>query len=172
MVAFLGIREVESVCTGKETMPSALYLTQDGLDKLDQELKELKGRRKDIIKRIQEAKEFGDLSENSEYDDAKNEQAFVEGRIQEIEEVLSRAKVISTDNKHGGIVVLGSKVIVEADGEETFTIVGATEADPLSGKISADSPTGKALMGRKIGEKVSVQAPSGTIEYTVKAVKL
>lgn len=153
-------------------MPSALYLTQDGLDKLDQELKELKGRRKDIIKRIQEAKEFGDLSENSEYDDAKNEQAFVEGRIQEIEEVLSRAKVISTDNKHGGIVVLGSKVIVEADGEETFTIVGATEADPLSGKISADSPTGKALMGRKIGEKVSVQAPSGTIEYTVKAVKI
>jgi len=152
-------------------MPSALYLTQDGLDKLDQELKELKGRRKDIIKRIQEAKEFGDLSENSEYDDAKNEQAFVEGRIQEIEEVLGRAKVVKPDAKTGKLVVLGSKVVVDADGEEEFIIVGAAEADPLAGKISADSPTGRALMGKSVGEKVSVQAPSGTIEYTIKAVK-
>lgn len=152
-------------------MVGALYLTQEGLEKLHSELDELKGRRKEVVKRIQDAKDFGDLSENSEYEDAKNEQAFVEGRIQEVEEVLRKAKVAERGKNCGQEVDLGCTVVVVVDGEEeTWQIVGATEANPIKGKISVDSPTGKALLGKSAGAKVSVETPSGTIEYKIKSV--
>lgn len=152
-------------------MVGALYLTQEGLDKLHSELDELKGRRKEVVKRIQDAKEFGDLSENSEYEDAKNEQAFVEGRIQEVEEVLRKAKVAERGKSGGTGIDLGSVVVVLVDGqEESYHIVGATEANPTRGKISVDSPTGKALLGKSSGDKVVVETPSGQIEYKIKSV--
>jgi transcription elongation factor GreA len=152
-------------------MVGALYLTQEGLDKLHSELAELKGRRKEVVKRIQDAKDFGDLSENSEYEDAKNEQAFVEGRIQEVEEVLRMAKVAQRQKGSKSGVDLGCTVTVVVEGgEETYQIVGATEANPIKGKISIDSPTGKAFLGKNAGDKVLVETPSGKIEYKIKSL--
>ncbi len=152
----------------KVYMAGALYLTQEGLDKLHAELAELKGRRKEVVKRIQDAKDFGDLSENSEYEDAKNEQAFVEGRIQEVEVVLRMAKVAQRQKGSKSGVDLGCTVTVVVDGgEETYQIVGATEANPIKGKISIDSPTGKAFLGKNVGDKVLVETPSGKIEYKI-----
>jgi len=154
-------------------MSDTVYLTQEGLDKLAEELKELKTvRRKEVVRHIQEAKEYGDLSENSEYEQAKNEQAFVEGRIGEIEEILRKAKVVKPHDSANHAASLGSTVTVVVDGqEETYMLVGATEANPIGGRISVESPTGKALLGRTKGEKVTVQAPSGVIAYKVKEVK-
>lgn len=153
-------------------MPDTLYLTREGLDKLAEELSQLKLRRREVVKRIQEAKEYGDLSENSEYDDAKNEQAFVEGRISEVEEIMRKAKVVNKEHKTTHVIELGATVVVEMDSEEDiYIIVGATEADPMKGKVSVDSPTGKAFLGHKAGEKVVVQAPSGKVEYLIKSVK-
>ncbi len=153
-------------------MSEVVYLTKEGLEKLASELKELKSvRRKEVVKHIQEAKEFGDLSENSEYEDAKNEQAFVEGRISELEDIMRKAKVIDSRHKDS-TVALGCVITVEADGDqEVYTLVGATEADPRKGRISIESPTGKALIGHKKGETVTVQAPSGKIQYKIKDIK-
>jgi len=154
-------------------MEEQVVLTKEGHAELQRELEELKTERQPaVIKRIQQAKEFGDLSENAEYDDAKNEQGFVAGRIAEIEEILKRAKVVHPAKTNGGIVQLGSRVKVHIDGEEAdLTIVGAAEADPIKEKISHESPLGKALLGKKTGDKVEVTAPSGTLLYTIRSVK-
>ncbi len=144
-----------------------VYLTAQGLEKLKAELEQLVTvERPRVAARIHEAKLDGDLSENAEYEDAKQEQSFLEGRIATLEQQIRNAAVIAKGN--GDKVDIGSKVVIKgADGEETFTIVGSAEASPRDGRISNESPVGAALMGRKKGEKVVVQAPSGPIEYTL-----
>lgn len=144
-----------------------VYLTAEGLEKLRAELDQLiTVERPRVAARIHEAKLDGDLSENAEYEDAKQEQSFLEGRIATLELQLRNAEVIEKTN--GERVGIGSKVVIKgSDGEETFTIVGSAEAAPREGRISNESPVGVALMGRKKGDRVVVQAPSGPIEYTV-----
>ena len=144
-----------------------VYLTAEGLEKLKAELNELITiDRPRVAARIHEAKLDGDLSENAEYEDAKQEQSFLEGRIATLEGQLRNAAVIEKTN--GDSVGIGSKVVIKgSDGEETFTIVGSAEAAPREGRISNESPVGAALMGRKKGDTVTVQAPAGPIEYTL-----
>lgn len=146
-------------------------LTPEGLRKLEEELEYLKGtRRKEVAERIKQAKEFGDLAENAEYDDAKNEQAFVEGRILQIEQMLRSARVIDNNSGDSDTVAVGSTVRVKdvAAGDElTYTIVGSAEADPLQDRISNESPVGHALLGRKRGETVTIRVPAGTLKYTI-----
>lgn len=152
-------------------------VTKEGLKKLKDELDYLKNvRRREVAQRLKEAISYGDLSENSEYEEAKNEQAFVEGRILELEHKIKSAKIITdkTDKKAGKEVNIGSHVTVrnvDADeAEETYTIVGATEADPFDHKISNESPIGKALLSKVRGDTVKVQTPSGSIEYEITKV--
>ena len=149
---------------------NVIKLTKSGVEKLKSELESLKKtKRPAVIDRIKRAKDYGDLSENAEYEDARNEQSFIEGRIQEIEHMLKYSEVI--ESKHEGMVGLGSVVKVEMDGEKMeYEIVGSTEADPISGKISSDSPIGKALVGGKAGEKVSAKTPGGVIEIKIVSV--
>jgi transcription elongation factor GreA len=149
-------------------------LTPEGLRKLEEELDFLKTvKRKEVAERIKQAKEFGDLSENSEYEDAKNEQAFTEGRILTLEGMLRNARVIDNHEVRSDVVSIGSTLkLVDEEGEElTFTIVGSPEADPAHDKISNESPVGRAVLGRRKGETVTVQAPAGTIKYTIKVIK-
>ena len=148
-----------------------ILITQEGLEKLQTELEELtKVRRPDVVSRIKTAKELGDLSENAEYTSAKEEQSFIEGRIQEIEHTLKHAKVVSS--KHSGTVGIGSQVKVMVDGEaDEFELVGQTESDPDNGKISVDSPVGQALLGHKAKDKIKVETPDGSIDYTVISVQ-
>ena len=144
------------------------YISKDGLDKLRAELDEMVAvRRPEIAQRIHDAKEHGDLSENAEYEDAKNEQAVVEGRIQTLEAMIKNATLIDehTSTDH---VQIGSTVKVKGDdGPETFLIVGSAEAKPAQGRISNESPVGRALLGRKKGEKVVVKVPAGDFAYTI-----
>ena len=148
------------------------FLTKEGFDKLQHELDYLrKDRRQEVAARLREASDGEDLIENAEYEAAKNEQAFVEGRIKELEILLATAKIIKKER--GGIIQVGSKVTIQEKGykeQETFTIVGAAEADPGKGKISNDSPLGRALIGHKKDESVQVEAPDG--EFTVKIIKV
>jgi transcription elongation factor GreA len=149
-------------------------MTAEGKEKLEKELENLKTvKRKEVVERIKIARSFGDLSENSEYDAAKDEQAFVEGRISTLENMIRNAKIIQEDDMNSDTVQLGKKVtFVELpDGdEESYTIVGSAEADPFEGKISNDSPIAKSLLGHKVGAKVSVQTPGG--EMNVKIVEV
>jgi len=148
------------------------FLTREGYEKLQEELDHLRTvRRQEIANRLHEAMEGGELIENAEYEDAKNEQAFVEGRIKELEILLATARVVTDEEKHDSIQV-GSKVtLLEEDGlSEEFTIVGAAEANPRGGKISNESPLGKALLNHKSGESVKVEAPGGA--FTVKIAKV
>jgi transcription elongation factor GreA len=144
------------------------YLSKDGLDRLRVELDEMVNvRRPEVASRIHDAKEHGDLTENAEYEDAKNEQAFVEGRIQTLEALIKNATIID-ENHSNDHVQIGSTVAVKsADGEERFTIVGSTEARPNEGRISNESPVGRALLGKKKGEKVLVRVPAGDFTYTI-----
>ncbi len=144
------------------------YLSRDGLEKLRTELEEMINvRRPEVAVRIHDAKEHGDLTENAEYEDAKNEQAFVEGRIQMLEALIKNATIID-ENHSKDHVQIGSTVEVKsADGEERFTIVGSAEARPNEGRISNESPVGRALLGRKKGEKVVVRVPAGDFTYTI-----
>jgi transcription elongation factor GreA len=150
-------------------------MTQAGKDKLEQELEQLKSvKRKEVVERIKIARSFGDLSENSEYDSAKEEQAFVEGRITTIENMIRNAKIIKEDEVASDSVALGRSVtFVELpDGEEeTYTIVGSAEADPFEGKISNDSPIAKSLLGKKVGDQVSVQTPGGDMSVRIVSIK-
>jgi transcription elongation factor GreA len=153
----------------KETL-----LTPEGLRKLEEELDFLKTvKRKEVAERIKQAKEFGDLAENSEYEDAKNDQAFTEGRILTLEAMLRTARVIDNHDVRSDVVSIGSTLkVMDEDGEElTFTIVGSPEADPSHDKISNESPVGRAVLGKRKGDTVSVQAPAGTIKYTIKGIK-
>ncbi|HEX3082602.1 MAG TPA: transcription elongation factor GreA [Candidatus Saccharimonadia bacterium] len=146
------------------------HLTADGIQALKDELHALStSKRSEIAERLKEAKADGDLSENAMYDAARDEQSFVEGRISEIEHILKHAVVIS--NKGTGSVSLGSKVQVELEeGEQEYVIVGSTEANPDEGKISDQSPIGKALMGKKAGDEVEIEVPSGKITYKIKRI--
>ncbi len=146
-------------------------LTKAGLAKLKEEYEYLvKRKRPQVTERIQRAREFGDLSENSEYDAAREEQSFVEGRIAELEEILSNIEVVESERTD--FVVIGSKVVVEFDGEiEEFTIVGSLEADPANGKISNESPVGSALLGARIGEVVEVATPIVKVKYKILEIK-
>jgi len=147
-----------------------IFLTPVGFRKLEEELEYLKTvRRREVAERIRQAKEFGDLSENSEYEDAKNEQAFVEGRIRELEVLLRNARVIA-ENGSNGIVEIGSRVRLRdlGTGEEfEFQIVGSAEADPAQNRISHKSPVGQAVLGRRPGEVVEVQTPGGRAVYEI-----
>jgi transcription elongation factor GreA len=144
------------------------YISKDGLEKLREELTEMTSvRRPEIAQRIHDAKEHGDLSENAEYEDAKNEQAFVEGRIQALESMIKNASIID-ENHSTDHVQIGSTVKVTGeDGEESFMIVGSAEAKPAAGRISNESPVGRALLGRKKGEKVVVKVPAGDFTYKI-----
>ena len=147
-------------------------LTKEGLQKLQEELDYLKNvKRREVAERIKEAISYGDLSENSEYEDSKNEQAFVEGRILELEEKVKSAKVI-TEHKNTKTVQLGSHVVIQnltrkSSDKESYLIVGSTEADPLNHKISNESPIGHALLEHKSGDVVSATTPSGVLDYKI-----
>lgn len=149
-------------------------VTREGLKRLKEELQHLRTvRRREVAQRLKEAISYGDLSENSEYEEAKNEQAFVEGRIIELEQKIKNAKLIAEGAhlQHGKEVNIGSSVTIRsvaADGEaETYTIVGATEADPFSHKISNESPIGKAVIAKRRGDTVTVQTPAGAAHYEI-----
>jgi transcription elongation factor GreA len=162
------LRERGDIAKGDIEMNNKpVYLTAEGLAKLKAELDHLvTSERPRIAARIHDAKLDGDITENAEYEDAKQEQSFLEGRIATLESQLKNAEVIAKAN--GDKVGIGSKVVIKgSDGEETFTIVGSAEAAPREGRISNESPVGAALMGHKKGDKVTVQAPAGPVSYTV-----
>ena len=144
------------------------YITQEGLEKLKEELHELKTvRRFEVAKRIEKAKEMGDLSENAEYADAKDEMAFIEGRILELENSIARAVIIE-ENKNKDKVTIGSKVTIKCDGvEKIYTIVGSNEADPVRGFISNETPLGSALLYKKKGDEFEVKTPKGLMKCKV-----
>jgi len=149
-------------------MNSSQYFTPERLEELKKELNELKTkRRQEVADRLKRAKEYGDLSENSEYSEAKDEQAQLEARIFELEETIKNAQLIQMTSGRA-VVQIGSTVIVEKGGKTSrYTIVGSNEAKPEEGKISNESPLGKAFLGKKPGESVTVTTPSGKIEYKV-----
>lgn len=148
-----------------------VILTVEGLKRLEEELEQLKSvRRREVAGRIKQAIEFGDISENSEYEDAKNEQAFIEGNIMALEKKLRNARVIDTNDVDVASVSVGSTVRIKemSSGDElNYTIVGSVEADPVKNKISNESPVGKALLGHIIGDIVDVNVPVGIIKYKV-----
>ena len=152
-------------------MQKKYLLTQDGLVKLNEELKHLVNeKRKEVIERIREAAAHGDLSENADYAQAREEQSFIEGRIQEIEDMIKNAEIITASTQHNSVTI-GSTIKVKINGDEkTYTIVGSNEANPLDGKISNESTVGKALLGKKIGDKVAIATPTGEKEYEVTAI--
>lgn len=151
-------------------MADEVLLTKEGYEKTKQELEQLKSvERKAVAERIKEARAFGDISENAEYDAAMNEQAELEERITQLEAMLRQAKIIDGKAPRGKVNV-GSKVLIEdvnTKKEKTFTIVGATEADPFNGLISNESAVGHALIGHKVGDVVDIEAPGGKLEYKV-----
>jgi len=151
------------------------FLTPEGLKKLEEKLDHLRTvRRNEVAERIKEARSFGDISENSEYEDAKNEQAFIEGEIAELEKMLRNAKIIDQGEVDVNIVSIGSTVKVkdlEFDEVEEYTIVGSAEADPAVNKISNLSPVGSSLLGHGVGETVTVQVPAGNIQYEILEIK-
>lgn len=155
----------------EETVVNRVVLTPDGKRKLDEELNELKSvKRVEIAKEIEVARSFGDLSENAEYDEAKNEQARIEGRIRDLEEMLRNAQVVEQGDNPAGSVGVGSTVKVfdlEYEEEDTYTVVGATEADPAHLKVSTESPIGKALLGAEVGQVVEAQTPGGLIRLRI-----
>lgn len=152
-------------------MSKKYLLTQEGLAKLNEELKYLiNDKRKEVIERIREAAAHGDLSENADYAQAREEQSFIEGRIQEIEDMVKNAEIITASTQHNNVTI-GSTVTVQVNGaDKTYTIVGSNEANPLEGRISNESMVGKALLGKKIGDVVTISAPAGDMEYKITAI--
>lgn len=153
-----------------------VLVTKAGLDKLKSELKSFQEvRRKEVASRLKEAIAYGDLSENSEYEEAKNEQAFVEGRIVELEQMVIHAKIITDDKRGEDTVQIGTTVtvqnITEEDEAETYTIVGSTEADPIAHRISNESPIGSAILGKAKNDVVKVKVPAGVFEYKILKIK-
>ncbi|HOD01651.1 MAG TPA: transcription elongation factor GreA [bacterium] len=148
-----------------------LSLTPEGLQKIRDELKDLiENKRPEVAKRIQNARDAGDISENSEYDAAKQEQSYVEGRIAELEDIIKNSRV--SEVKTNDMVGVGCKVTLHMESsEDTFYIVGAPEADPLANKISYESPLGSALLGKRVGEKVEFEAPVGKLIYTITKIE-
>ncbi|RCW52680.1 MULTISPECIES: transcription elongation factor GreA [Halanaerobium] len=156
-------------------MADQVMLTEEGFEKLENELEYLETeKRREVAKRIKVAREFGDISENSEYDDAKNEQAFVEGRIQEIKNMLNNAHVVKDEEVTDKKVNLGTTVMLhdlDSDEKISYTLVGSAEADPLNYKISNESPIGKAILGHAIGDEVTVETPAGKVDYEIISIK-
>jgi transcription elongation factor GreA len=154
-------------------MAKEVVLTREGFQKLKEEIDELSiVRRREVAERIKEAREFGDISENSEYDDAKNEQAMLEARIAQLEERLRDAVVIDEAELSTDVVALGSLVTIDApSGKATYQLVGSAEADPDEKRLSNESPIGKAILGRKKGEMVDVVTPSGPVKIKIVAIK-
>lgn len=152
-----------------------VVLTYDGLKKMEEELENLKVvRRKEVAEKIKEARGQGDLSENAEYDAAKEEQAEIEARIVHLEKMLRNAEVIDDDELSSDVITVGSRVKlydIEFDEEVEYSIVGSAEADPMEGKISNESPVGLGLLGHKVGETISIEAPSGIVEFKVIEIK-
>lgn len=147
-------------------MKKTYQITEDGKQELEGELEQLKGRRGAIADKIAEARDYGDLSENAEYDAAREEQGLVESRIAEIEDILLNAEIIKSAGK--GKVGLGSVVELKTDTKTvTYTVVGPVEADPLEGKISNESPIGVALFGKKVGDTATITTPKGEISYEI-----
>lgn len=148
-----------------------VILTQDGLKKLEEELENLKSvKRREVAERIKVAIGYGDISENSEYEDAKNEQAFIEGRIITLEKMLRNARIINNDEVDTNTVSIGSKVVlqdVEFKENVEYSIVGTAESDPSQNKISNESPVGKAILGKKKGSVVDVNVPAGVVQYKI-----
>lgn len=149
-------------------MANQTYLSPEGIESLKKELQDLKTtKRQEIAKRLQEAKDLGDLSENAEYFEAKEAQSLNESRIAELEDLLKTAVVIETPNEED-IVRIGSKIEVKSkNGTEVFTIVGSTEAKPQEGKISNESPLGRAFLGHKTGEEIEIKTPGGSVDYKI-----
>lgn len=149
-----------------------IYVTEDGLKDLKKELAELKtDKRPEVLDRVSQARSMGDLSENSEYTAAQEELAQIDARIEELDDMLKRVKIIEED-EGGNAVKLGSKVhVLVGSKKEVFTIVGEWEADPHARKISHESPLGKALIGKAVGDKVEVEAPAGKILYTIQTIE-
>lgn len=154
---------------------NTVYLTSQGLHKLEEELEYLTTvRRREVATQIAEAKAEGDISENAGYDEAKNAQAFLEGRIRDLEAKLRNAQIIDESSVPADVAALGRTVVVVENGyddEETYVIVGSTEADPANGRISNESPIGKALLGKTVGESICVETPGGEVEFTIKRVE-
>ena len=152
-----------------------VMLTEEGLKKLEEKLENLKSvRRIEVAERIKQAIDFGDISENSEYEDAKNEQAFIEGEIMTLEKMLRNSDLIKDDDKSIDEVRLGNTVVIrdlEFDEDLEYTIVGSAEADPTDMKISNESPVGEAIMGQKVGSTVEVHVPAGVLKYEIIEIK-
>ena len=161
---------------GSETMEKDIFFTPEGLEKIENEIEFLKTvRRKEVAERIKIALGYGDLSENSEYDEAKNEQAQVEERIAKLENMVRNAVVIESDDLNTEVVNIGTTVSVKdinSDKESTYTIVGSAESNPLEGKISNESPVGSGLIGKKIGDVVDIEVPKGTITLEIMKISL
>jgi transcription elongation factor GreA len=156
-------------------MQKDVILTPEGLENLKKEIEHLSTtKRREVAERIKEAREFGDISENSEYDDAKNEQAMLEARIAQLEDKLRSAQVINASELDTNVVRVGSLVTGEDEKGKnfTYTIVGSTEADPTNGRLSNESPIGKALVGRKRGDTVTVPAPKGERRLTIAEISV
>lgn len=150
-------------------MKKAYQITAEGKKELEAELVELKSRRGEVADKISEARDFGDLSENAEYDAAREEQGLLETRIAEIEDILNNADIIKTGKK--GAIGLGSRVELKTGAKKvTYTVVGPVEADPLEGKISNESPIGMALYGKNVNDKITISTPKGDISYTIVSV--
>jgi len=148
-----------------------MNLTEKSLEKIKEELSNLKGRRKEVAERIRIAREFGDLSENSEYEDARNEQSFVEGRIEELTDMIAKAKVVAKNGANTNIEI-GSIVTLDLAGQSvTYELVDATESDPGSGKISVESPIGHSLIEKSKGDKVEIKTPGGMTSAQIIEVK-
>lgn len=151
-------------------MKKVYQITADGKAELEKELGELKERRAEIAEKIAAARDYGDLSENAEYDAAREEQGIVETRVLEIEGILQNFELIKP-SKSNGIIRVGSTVDLHNGKNVTYTVVGPVEADPLEGKISNESPIGAALMGKKAGDKVVITTPKGETTYTIEAIR-
>jgi transcription elongation factor GreA len=155
-------------------MPDPIYLTAEGAAKLKIELEHLKGSaRQEMAQRLRSAIQMGDLSENADYHKAKEDQGFLEGRIQELEYLLRNATIIENTPNQSGEIIVGSRITIQENGGETETyhLVGSKEADPRKGRISNESPIGRALMGKKEGDEFSVETPGGAIQFKVLKVE-
>ncbi|SEJ92630.1 transcription elongation factor GreA [Propionispira arboris] len=152
-----------------------VMLTEAGLKKLEEKLEKLKSvRRIEVAERIKQAIDFGDISENSEYEDAKNEQAFIEGEILTLEKMLRNSQIIEDDKTNKDIVALGNTVVIkdlEFNEDQVYTIVGSAEADPKELKISNESPVGQAIIGKKIGDTIEVHVPAGVLQYQIVEIR-
>ncbi len=149
-----------------------IYITKEGLERVQKELRELRTiRRKEVADRIEKAKELGDLSENAEYAEAKDEMSFVEGRILELQNTVNRSITIEKQRETNAVMI-GSTVVIQTNGKEkTYTVVGSNEADPLHGRISNETPLAQALLGKCVGDAIEVKVPAGKILYTILSIK-